>query len=338
MSRRPRESLEGMRLPEGWVVGERAGNGRKVSGGVFSAGYKVQNDDGRMAFLKAIDFYEAGFAADPARALQPLIETFNFERDILEMCRERNLDRVVRYIADGKVMLNGHAVQYLVFELADCDIRGQMDVLERIDLAWQLRVLHHIATGMRQLHGLRIAHQDLKPSNVLVFRDGVFKLGDLGKASHPDYNPPHEEEDLPGDRSYSPPELLYGHRLPDWKKRRLGADLYLLGSMVVFMFTRASMTALIQKELEHFHHWQEWRGSYEQILPFIRDAFGRALLKIQDEVPSEIRSELMPMIRQLCDPDPELRGHPRNRAVPYELERYLNELNLLARKAELKLF
>ncbi len=55
-------------------------------------------------------------------------------------------------------------------------------------------------------------------------------------------------------------------------------------------------------------------------------------------MPIEIRLQIMTMIRQLCDPDPELRGHPRNRAVPYELQRYVTELDVLARKAELKLF
>ncbi len=240
---RPRENLEGIKLDDGWTVGQRL-IVRGASRGIFSAGYQVKNEQGRTAFLKAIDFYEAGFQPDPARALEPLIETFNFERDVLAMCKDKNLDRVVRYITDGKVMLNGHAVQYLILELADRDIRGQIDLLRRVDLAWQLRALHHIATVIKQLHGLRIAHQDLKPANVLVFGDTV-KVGDLGKASHPDYSPPHDDEDLPGDRSYSPPELLYDHRLPDWKRRRFGADLYLLGSMIVFMFTRASMTALI---------------------------------------------------------------------------------------------
>lgn len=335
--RRPRESLEGIELPEGWLVTKRLDKQGKGSGGIFSSGYEVQDSNGRAAFLKAIDFYEAGFALDPARALQPLIEQFNFERDLLEMCQGKSFDRVVTYINDGKIMINGHAVQYLIFELADRDIRGQIDLLGRVELAWQLRSLQQMATGLKQLHSVRIAHQDLKPSNVLVFASEI-KIGDLGRASHPAYNPPHEQDELPGDRSYSPPELLYRHRLPDANKRRLLADLYLLGSMIVFMFTRASMTALILRELEQFHHWKIWRGSYEEILPFVRDGFGRALVKISAEIPSEIRSEIMLMIRQLCEPDPALRGHPRNKAVPYELERYVTRLDVLARKAKLKLF
>lgn len=335
--KRPREKLEGCKLDGGWTVGRRVRQMSGGTGGVFSEGYIVTDRSGSAAFLKAIDFYDAGFAPDPARALQPLIESFNFERDLLTQCREKNLDRVVRYIDEGKIMLDGHAVQYLILELAERDIRGEMDVAS-VDLTWQLRMLHHVATGMRQLHSQRIAHQDLKPSNILVFDDKVCKVGDLGRAAHPDYSPPHDEDENPGDKAYAPPELLYRHTLPDWKRRRFGADLYLLGSMIVFTFTSASMTSLIQKELEYFHHWKIWKGSYEQVLPFIRDAFGRALLKVKPEIPVQIRSEIMIMVRQLCEPDPALRGHPLNRGVPYELERYLNQLAILVRKAEMKLF
>ena len=44
------------------------------------------------------------------------------------------------------------------------------------------RTLHHIAVGLQQLHGEGIAHQDLKPSNVLFFETFGAKLADLGCA------------------------------------------------------------------------------------------------------------------------------------------------------------
>lgn len=338
MAKRPRERLAGMELADGWRVTSVIPKTGSASGGLYSSGYKVNNKEGGQAFLKAIDFYEANFAPDPARALQPLLETFNFERDLLIKCRDKSPDRVVRYITEGKVMIEGHAVQYLIFELADRDIRGQIDLIGQVDLAWQLRALHHIATGVKQLHGLGIAHQDLKPSNVLVFAGNIFKIGDLGHSAHSDYSPPHEGDIAPGDPSYRPPELLYSYALPDWKRRRFGTDLYLLGSLTVFVFTKANMTSLLQQELEHFHHWKVWKGSYQQVLPFVRDAYGKVLQRIKKQLPIQVRDDIMRIIRQLCDPEPERRGHPRNRNVPYELERYVNELNILARKAEMKLF
>ena len=47
------------------------------------------------------------------------------------------------------------------------------------------------------------------------------------------------------------------------------------------------------------------------------------------------------MVEQLCYPFPEHRGHPRNiqsKGSNYNLERYISKLDLLKRKAELKIF
>lgn len=60
-------------------------------------------------------------------------------------------------------------VFYLIFELADGDIRRHLAVQESLDLAFVLRTLHHVAVGLDQLHRADIAHQDLKPSNVLIY-------------------------------------------------------------------------------------------------------------------------------------------------------------------------
>ena len=46
---------------------------------------------------------------------------------------------------------------------------------------------------------------------------------------------------------------------------------------------------------------------------------------------------LVRAIRELCDPDPKRRGHPKDHAgvgSPYRLERYESEFNLLAAHAE----
>jgi serine/threonine protein kinase len=106
-----------------------------------------------------------------------------FECAVLKRCGERNLDRVVRAITSGTITINepsaNGVVEYLIFELADGDVRSHLRFSADFDLAWRLRCLHHIATGLKQLHGCGIAHQDLKPSNVLVFAGTTSKLSDL---------------------------------------------------------------------------------------------------------------------------------------------------------------
>src|SRR6266851_917241 len=53
---------------------------------------------------------------------------------------------------------------------ADGDVRKHLSPTQSLDIVWILRCLHHIATGLHQLHSAKVAHQDLKPSNVLAFR------------------------------------------------------------------------------------------------------------------------------------------------------------------------
>ena len=174
-SKNPAESLLGLTLDGGWRVVEKCSKPQSGTGGCFSVGYIVQKGDKR-AYLKALDFYSQliddeseHVVHDPARVMQPLLESFNFERDLLASCRNKRLSRVVVALGDGAVRGTTLPVQYIIFELAEGDIRSQSVRADRLDLAWALRSLHHIAVGLHQLHGIGVAHQDTKPSNVLLF-------------------------------------------------------------------------------------------------------------------------------------------------------------------------
>jgi serine/threonine protein kinase len=337
----PADKLEGMDLPNGWKV---LGHVRKkpgATGGYFSVGYKVRHESGREAFLKALDFSRALGSRDPARELQELTETFNFERDLLAKCKEKNLDRVVKALEDGTVTIDGLPVPYLIFELANCDIRGHMDLSAELDLAWTLRMLHHVAVGVKQLHGEGIAHQDLKPSNVVVFQDLISKLADLGRSAHADYHPPHEDFVVPGGVSYAPPELRYGFTHPDFSQRRFGCDTFLLGNIILFAFTRLTMSSVLFSFLAPEHMPFTWGGTYGEVMPYLQSAFNDALRAVELQIPEQVRSDVMSMLRQLCEPDLSKRGDPLSRfrgASTFSLERYVTKLDVLAYRAERNLF
>ena len=250
---------------------------------------------------------------------------------------------MITALADGTVRLSDGplaTVQYLVFELAECDVRSYLSFAERLETAWTLRTLHQLAVGLEQLHRIQIAHQDLKPSNVLLFDRALAKIADLGCASLKGAAGPRDQLMCAGDRTYAPPELLYGGGVSDWTTRRFGCDAYLLGSMAVFFFTGLSMTAIVQSRLPEAQRWFNWSGSFEEVLPYLTHAHHEVNQQIKKEMPSSISGELTRIVEQLCEPNPDLRGHPLGRRPhgnKYSLERYVSWFNLLARKAELSL-
>lgn len=335
----PAKNLKGLSLPTGWTILEVVPKHPTATGGLFSEGYLVSNKAGKKAFLKAIDYSDAAASPDPALAIKSITDAYVFERDMLARCRANKLNRIVTAIEGGNIGASpGDLVLYLIFELADGDIRQLLASAQKVNLAWQLRVLHQIATGIRQLHSQSIAHQDIKPSNVLLFNTSGSKLADLGRAAAEGLKPPHEDYEVAGDRTYAPLELLYHHIPPDWRRRRYGCDAYLLGSMIAYMFTGLGTTALVISELDLRLRPGQWAGTYEDVLPAIRDAFSKVLVNFKRSVPSCLRDELVSSVRSLCDPDPALRGHPKNHTGnQLSLERYITEFDLFASRAELGL-
>lgn len=335
------QQLKGRILTGGWKVIAEVERSPGATGSTFSTGYIVESPKGVRAYLKALDFSSAFLHNDPMMMLQTMTEAYNFERQLCGQCSDHHMNRVVYAIGDGKIQIDPDnpfsLVPYLIFELAEGDIRSQLDKFEEFDIAWALRALHHAATGLKQLHSVGVAHQDLKPSNLLEFPQTIFKVADLGRATWKGHPMPHDECDFAGDPSYTPPELLYGYLDSDWNRRRFGCDAYLLGSLVVFFFTRASMTALILDYLDPPYRPESWPESFNDVLPYVRDACGRAIEAFSNEVPSDLREEITIIVRQLCEPDPRLRGHPLNRfgrQNQYSLERYVSRFNLLASKTE----
>ena len=269
-----------------------------------------------------------------------MTSAYLFEKSVCEKCRDHSLSRIARAIDSGSILPDpshpANRVDYLIFELADGDIRSHLDTQISLDVVFALRTLHHVATGLQQLHTAQIAHQDLKPSNVLVF-PGVIgsKVSDLGRAWAKDLPAPHDGLEVAGDQGYAPPEILYGEIATDANTRRFGCDMFHLGSLVVFFFTRVHMNALLTKHLAPEHRPVWWRATYKEVLPYVQAAFALALDEIESSIQTPIRSEMREMITQLCNPNPARRGHPLSRGSgksQFELKRYVSQFDLLAYK------
>ena len=338
----PANQLVGKELPNGWRVEELVSRPENATGGQFSTSYIVRSSNGVGAFLKAMDYTRALKSRDPARELQALTEAFNFERDILEKCKQRSLSRIVRVLDSGKLPAQegdpSSVVQYLIFELAEGDLRAFAHYGKDFETAWVLRNMHQAAAALQQLHHAGIAHQDIKPSNVLIFQSSHSKLADLGRASDRHNSPsPHDEFNCAGDQTYAPPELLYGDVPENWRARRLGCDMYLLGSLFVFLCTGVSMTHLLLNRLYEEHCYENWGDTYEDVLPYLQKVYTQIMRELRKGIRTELAEEIVNLMKQLCDPDPNRRGHPKNiesSGNQYSLERYVSIFDRLAQYAQ----
>jgi serine/threonine protein kinase len=158
-----------------------------ATGGNFSYIYEVEKE-GTWAILKAFDFAGAFQSRDIAQALQDMTAAYIHERDILDHCGKKRLSNVVKAIDKGDIAVPGlnpmeGKVLYLIFEKATGDVRCQLSSHTRRDSLWCMKALKDACLGLMQLHRETIAHQDTKPSNVLIFDRGPSKIADFGRAS-----------------------------------------------------------------------------------------------------------------------------------------------------------
>lgn len=343
------ENLEQYNV-NGWHVLEKL-QSKGTTGGNFSIGYVVVNEDGVKGFLKALDYSRALRSIDSAQALQAMTNAYIFERDLLKKCCDKKLHYVVKLLDAGHFQLDetqvpedlyivSLAVDYIVLEYADTSLRTIIDLSQSFDYAWALRSLHNIAVGISELHGIQVAHQDIKPSNILVFKkENSSKLGDMGRSSDLGRPVKHDELKCAGDCNYSPFEQLYGEVLEDWKLRRYSCDMFMFGNLIMLYFNNISVTNAVLNNLPPEQHYTVWGDSYQAVRPFIDNAFAKCVDQFNEGIDSELRKELMTMVCQMCNPDVAKRGDLSKAhlyAQQYSLERYISRLDFLAKKYEYK--
>jgi serine/threonine protein kinase len=348
------DPLIGTQLKDGWTIVKRIRRKAKQTGGAFSYGYIAQRG-GEEAYLKAFDFERVFQSDEPMKELEKAVKSFNFEVEVLDLCS--SMRRIVRALSHG-VIDNANVpfgkLYYLLFELAEADVRlhvmdgGSGNVSAKI--AWSMRSLHQIAAALQQLHFRGIFHQDLKPSNILVFEGGKeSKLADFGRAHCPTMEAPHDGAKVPGAWRYAPPELLYGAPLADQKSQRAASELYLFGSMIFFFVMHVPMTPELMTLMRPEHRMPLFGGNklgvyFRDILPFLLDAHEQLLsnfnMRFTETVSGnqQLAAKITDLLRYATMPDPALRGHPSARQMkfgnPYELQRFVSAFNLIASALE----
>ncbi len=344
-------SLEGHTLKSGWFVKKKPERDVNQTGSNFSVGYIIEKDR-ETCFMKAFDF--AGFLSlaipkdgeeeiDPVDVINDMTNAYIYERDLSKHCQNKHVTKVSFVKESGQEYMMCYSiplVPYLIFDLAEGDVRKTLDFSLELDYAWRFKSLHDIAVGLKQLHTIEVSHQDLKPSNILVFNTES-KLGDLGRSICRDIDGPYSKRVFTGDRTYAPPEIWYRFYEKDWIKRVFATDCYMLGGIVVFYFSGISMSALLRKHIPDNFSWETWTGLFEELTPYLENAFSKALDEFESNISrDDLKKDLRQLVEYLCNPFPDKRGHPQSiatRGSNYGMERFVTILDVLKRRAEVRL-
>lgn len=348
------EHMEGMALDGGWKVIEKITRNPKATGGHFSVGYRVQHPSGHNAYLKALDFSAAFEKENFTVHLEAMSHAYNFEVDVLKQCGEKRMSRVIKAIAYGEARVNvipspGDRVCYIIFERADGDIRPEEGFFQAFDFAFGMRVLHNAAVGLMQLHQSGIAHQDVKPSNVLLFAEEGAKIADLGCASVKGVRSPRDEFLIAGDYGYAPLDQWYKISSGRSMEDRFINDLYLLGNLIFYLFLGVSATHTIMSKLTGLEI--QLGDNFSNDLPYINHAMALSLVNLRSSIQAmtgtvsgrfdkDVAEELLNIASELCEPDPAKRGDfiASQKGIPrHSLIRYISRFDLLAKKAEFQL-
>jgi serine/threonine protein kinase len=181
-----------------------------------------------------------------------------------------------------------------------------------------------MAVSLQSLHSNDVYHQDVKPSNVLIFKAGKEnKLADFGRSHSDQIISPIAKLPIPGDPKYAPLEQIYGYAPIDDRYRRISGDLYLLGSMIYFLFTGNMLTPAIVMRLAPEHRPFDkstgtgWSGLGRDVIPYLQDSFAHALadleIALRSDIPEALQAKFVPetvgLLRMLSDPDPMVRGY-----------------------------
>jgi len=133
-------------------------------------------------------------------------ERFRREASLMMKIRHENVVGVYDHFREG-------SAYYLVMEYVDgCslyEILATGDPLPSEDAGW---LAFRIAKALSVVHSMGIIHRDVKPSNILLGKDGSVKLADFGIALSVNGNEKNltSENSAVGTPSYMPPEQFSG--------------------------------------------------------------------------------------------------------------------------------
>ncbi|QDS89946.1 Serine/threonine-protein kinase PrkC [Rosistilla ulvae] len=167
----------------------------------------------------------------PRRRLSNPLNLSRFQQEA-RTCAMLNHPNVVQVIDFDRV----DDQHFMVMEFVDgMDLQRLVQQQGPLRLHRVVEYLRCSASGLQHAHERGIIHRDIKPLNILIHRDGVLKISDLGLARlryDEDPSLSGETAGVLGTADYVAPEQIRASHLADGR-----SDLYSLGCTLYFMLT-----------------------------------------------------------------------------------------------------
>lgn len=172
---------------------------------------------------------------------------------------------------------------YMAMELVDG--ATTLEILERkgrFPEKVAIRLLTEIAQALDQAHASGVVHRDIKPDNIMMTRDGISKLADLGLAKETVSASVTQSGAIVGTPRYMSPEQARGAQKIDGR-----ADLYSLGASVYHLTAGAPAFDGENAMQVILKHLNEEPPPLSSVAPHLSDAFCAVIDKATQKDPAD---------------------------------------------------
>jgi eukaryotic-like serine/threonine-protein kinase len=192
----------------------------KIAEGGMGAVYKGKNwKDGMIVAIKVLPSTTAKNAT--------LLKRFEQEFKAASQLDHPNIVRAIEYNGAG-------ASPFLVMEFVDGESLGnRIDREGPMGEEQAIRIIAQVCQGLHRAHKQNMIHRDVKPDNIMMTRDGVAKLTDLGlvKDAESDTNLTKTG------RGLGTPNFMAPEQFRNAKNADIRCDIYSLGATLYTMLT-----------------------------------------------------------------------------------------------------